>query len=78
MNADGLVVNGKELDPLERNREPKPDIVRVGKTKFTKEMRFNQIFPKGYMIVRDEKDKGGRELALIGLDTLMSFRDTGE
>lgn len=58
-NADELVVNGKELEFKDWIGETKPDIAGVVEKKLNKEMKSNQIFPEGYIIVwKEGKVKG--------------------
>lgn len=57
-NADGLVVNTKELEFQDCIRESNPDI--VVETKFTKEVKAGLICPEVYMIARRNREGKGR------------------
>lgn len=60
-----MVVNEKELEVIDQIGKIKSDILGVVEVKLTREIRSNQIFPKGYMIGRKKKEDKGGELALI-------------
>lgn len=58
-NDDGLAANVKQLEFKDRTGVTKPDVVGLVKMKLAKEMRSNQIFLKGYVIARKEKEEKG-------------------
>lgn len=55
MNADELVVDGKELEFKDRIRDIKEDTAEAVETKHIKEIRFNLMCPEGHMMARWER-----------------------